>query len=93
MKKVRRSEDQARPRNLPLWKAMAGEGYKQDWIKFLIYAVSSNDETSDHLETLWDTKSLTNETVYTKLHHKIQSLGKMTNSFLKTVEEQHVSAK
>jgi four helix bundle protein len=34
--------------------------YKQDWIKFLVYALSSNDETMDHLETLWETKSLRN---------------------------------
>ncbi|MGZ8559038.1 MAG: four helix bundle protein [Chitinophagaceae bacterium] len=26
--------------------------YKQDWIKFLVYALSSNDETLDHLENL-----------------------------------------
>ena len=30
--------------------------YKQDRIKFLVYALSSNDETLDHLENLWDTK-------------------------------------
>lgn len=24
--------------------------YKQGWLKFLIYAISSNDETMDHLE-------------------------------------------
>jgi four helix bundle protein len=67
--------------------------YKNDWIKFLIYALSSNDETNDHLETLWDTKSLTNEADYTKLHSKIERLGKMTNSFLNTVEQQHLSPK
>ena len=26
--------------------------YKQEWIRFLVYALSSNDETTDHLETL-----------------------------------------
>ena len=38
--------------------------YKQDFIKFLIYAQASNDETIDHLETLYVTKSLTNEEIY-----------------------------
>ncbi len=33
--------------------------YKADFIKFLIYALSSNDETIDHLETLFETGSLT----------------------------------
>ena len=67
--------------------------YKNDWVKFLIYALSSNCETLDHLETLWETKSLTNETAYTKLHNKIERLGKMTSSFLGTVEQQHLSPK
>jgi four helix bundle protein len=32
--------------------------YKADFIKFLIYSLSSNDETIDHLETLFETESL-----------------------------------
>jgi four helix bundle protein len=67
--------------------------YKQEWIKFLNYSLSSNDETIDHLETLWDTRSLKNEGTYTNLHDKIERLGKMLNGFLKSVEEQHVSGK
>ena len=67
--------------------------YKQDWIKFLVYALSSNDETMDHLENLWDTKSLTEELVYNNLKAKIETLGKMLNAFLKSVEEQHQSPK
>jgi four helix bundle protein len=30
--------------------------YKADFIKFLIYALSSNDETIDHLEMLHETR-------------------------------------
>ena len=67
--------------------------YKQDWIKFLVYALASNDETIDHLENLWDTKSLFDETMYLQLHCKIERLGKMLNKFLKSVEEQHQSIK
>jgi four helix bundle protein len=67
--------------------------YKQDWIKFLVYALSSNDETMDHLENLWDTKSLTEESVYIALKNKIEKLGKMLNGFLKAVEEKHHSPK
>lgn len=67
--------------------------YKQDWIKFLIYALSSNDETMDHLENLWDTKSLTNESVFLSLKTKIESLGKMLNKFLQAVEQEHQSPK
>ena len=44
--------------------------YKNDWIKFLVYALSSNDETMDHLENLWETKSLLNAEVYNSLKKK-----------------------
>ena len=67
--------------------------YKQDWIKFLVYALSSNDETMDHLENLWETKSLTEEAIYFSLKNKIETLGKMLNGFLKSVEKQHQSPK
>lgn len=67
--------------------------YKQDWIKFLVYALSSNDETMDHLENLWDTESLTDKNLFESLKVKIEKLGKMLNGFLKTVEEIHLSPK
>lgn len=37
--------------------------YKADFIKFLIYSLSSNDETIDHLETLFETESLKDEAI------------------------------
>ena len=67
--------------------------YKQDWIKFIVYALSSNDETMDHLENLWDTKSLTDETTFITLKNKIETLGKMLNKFLQSVEQEHQSLK
>jgi len=67
--------------------------YKQEWIKFLVYALSSNDETLDHLENLWDTKSLSDEKTFTQLKEKIETLGKMINKFLQSVEQGHQSPK
>ena len=67
--------------------------YKQDWIKFLVYALSSNDETLDHLENLWDTKSLTDESTFIHLKTKIETLGKMLNRFLQAFEQEHQSPK
>ena len=67
--------------------------YKQDWIKFIVYALSSNDETMDHLENLWDTRSLTDEIIFITLKNKIETLGKMLNKFLQTVEQEHQSSK
>ena len=67
--------------------------YKMDWIKFIVYALSSNDETMDHLENLWDTRSLTDETTFITLKNKIETLGKMLNKFLQAVEQEHQSLK
>jgi four helix bundle protein len=67
--------------------------YKQDWVKFLVYALSSNDETIDHLENLWETRSLTEEKVYVSLKNKIERLGRMLNRFLQSVEQEHQSPK
>lgn len=67
--------------------------YKQDWIKFIVYALSSNDETMDHLEILWDTKSLTDQMIFMSLKNKIETLGKMLNKFLQAIEQEHQSPK
>ncbi|WP_428400342.1 four helix bundle protein [Niabella insulamsoli] len=67
--------------------------YKNEFIKFLVYAVASNDETQDHLETLFDTGSLTDEAVFKSLKEKIDMLGKKLNRFLQAVEESHISPK
>ena len=67
--------------------------YKQDYIKFLIYALASNDETIDHLETLFETKSYTDEATYKVLLEKLNLLGKKINNFVRAVERQHISPK
>ena len=63
--------------------------YKADFIKFLIYSLSSNDETIDHLETLFETKSLLDGNLYNFLHQKLESLGKKLNNFILAVEQSH----
>lgn len=67
--------------------------YKQDFIRFIIYALASVDETTDHLETLFETGSLKDERLYKELHSKLISLAKMINSFLKSVQSRHFSKK
>ena len=67
--------------------------YKQEFIKFLVYALASNDETLDHLETLWETESLKNEELYKQLHEKIDKLGRKINLFIKAVAENNKSRK
>jgi len=60
--------------------------YKQEYIRFLIFALSSNDETIDHIETLYETSSLKNRDLYESLHEKLIILGKKLNNFLQAVE-------
>ena len=67
--------------------------YKQDFIKFLIFALSSNDESIDHLETLYETKSLQDENLYNNLKEKLDKLGRMLNNFIQSIEHQHLSKK
>jgi len=67
--------------------------YKQEFIRFLIYAIASNDETIDHLETLFETKSLTDNGVYETIHNKLEVLGKKLNLFIQSVEKGHISEK
>ena len=63
--------------------------YKQEFIKFLIYALSSNDETRDHLDTLFDTKSFIDRDKYDFLCQQYDHLGRMINNFIKAVDLEH----
>jgi four helix bundle protein len=74
------------------------EGYgrrrhKADFIKLLVYAHASNDETIDHLETLFETRSLTDEQLYDFLKQKLDLLGRKLNTFIQSVEANHISIK
>jgi len=63
--------------------------YKQDFIKHLTYALASCDETTDHLEALWDTESLTDKVLFEKLKAEIDTLGRKLNLFTQSVEREH----
>src|SRR5262245_40909595 len=65
--------------------------YKQEFIKFLTYSLASCDETTDHLETLFETESLTDRKLYDGLHARLEQLGKKLNLFTQTVERSHIS--
>src|SRR4051812_15344622 len=41
--------------------------YNKDYIKYIVYALASNDETTDHLDTLFETNSLTDQVLYNNL--------------------------
>jgi four helix bundle protein len=63
--------------------------YKAEFIKFIIYALASNDETIDHLEMLYETGSLTNKDTFDALHQKLEVLGRKINSFLQSIQQSH----
>jgi len=67
--------------------------YKQEFIRFLTYSMASCDETVDHLETLFETDSLTDKKLYDLLHEKLDQLGRKVNRFLQSVERSHMSEK
>ncbi len=72
-------------------KAAIAEGYgrrhyKAEFIKFLVYSLGSTDETIDHLENLFKTKSLQDQALYAYLHEKLESPGKKINLFIKRVD-------
>lgn len=67
--------------------------YKNDFIRFIIYALASTDETIDHLETLYKTGSLKNEEIFDDLYERLNILSKMINNFLSSVQANHKSIK
>ena len=60
--------------------------YPMEYIRFLTFSIASNDETIDHLETLFETESLRNKTLYDELHQKLEILGKKLNLFIQAIE-------
>jgi four helix bundle protein len=60
--------------------------YVNEYIRFLTFAIASKDETTDHLETLFETGSLKNKTLYSNLHEQLEILGKKLNLFIQAIE-------
>jgi four helix bundle protein len=56
--------------------------YKADFIRFLIYSQAECDETIEHLHFLFDTESLKNDVLYTKLSKEYDTLSKKINKFI-----------
>ncbi|SRR6266496_1760769 len=67
--------------------------YKQEFIRYIDYALASRDETSDHLDTLIATKSLTDSATMDGLTRGLDELGRKLNLFLKSIERSHISEK
>ncbi len=67
--------------------------YKQEFVRFLTYALASCDETADHLDTLVVTGSLKDKDLVDDLTKRLDGLGRKLNLFLQSVERGHKSEK
>ena len=67
--------------------------YRQDYIRFLVIAHASCDEARDHLETLHETGSLSDDAMYQDLHTRITKLSRALHGFIKGVEERPISVR
>jgi four helix bundle protein len=67
--------------------------YKNEFIRFITFAIASTDETIDHLETLFETNSLTDKDSFEHVLNKLNLLDKKLIKFLEAVEKQHLSEK
>ena len=63
--------------------------YKAEFVRFLVFAIASNDETMDHLESLYETGSLQDEVQFKQLRSQLDELGRKLNRFVASVESAH----
>jgi len=61
--------------------------YKKEYVRFLIFAQASLDETTDHLDTLYKTGSLDDEHLYKDKSSKLTVLGKKLNKFIQVISQ------
>jgi four helix bundle protein len=67
--------------------------YKQEFVRYVSYALASCDETVDHLDALVATKSLTDSAIAEQLNAKLDELGRKVNLLLRSIERRHISEK
>lgn len=65
--------------------------YKMEFVRHLTYALGSARETEDHLNTLWETGSLSNEPLYKDLCARINTTIAKLVVFTRGVEQNHES--
>ena len=67
--------------------------YKQDFVRFLVCASASCDETIDHLESLLDTGSLSGSEAIDRMQKDLLILSTKLIVFIRRVDEQHLTIK
>lgn len=61
--------------------------YKQDFLRYLTFALTECDETIIHLEFLYETESLKDEKLFTEFKEAYQQLSKRLNAFMQWVDK------
>lgn len=59
--------------------------YQQEYIRFLIFAHSSCNETIEHLKILFETKSLVDKTKLDYFMEEYDKLGRKLNRFIRAI--------
>ena len=59
--------------------------YQQEYVRFLIFAHSSCNETIEHLEILFQTKSLIDKTKFDYFMEGYDKLGRKLNRFIQAI--------
>lgn len=60
--------------------------YKAEFIRYLTFSQAECDETMEHLDYLFETKSFSDKVLYDSLKQKYSSLSKQINKFINWVE-------
>ncbi|MBU4305609.1 MAG: four helix bundle protein [Candidatus Omnitrophica bacterium] len=60
--------------------------YKQDYIRFLVVAHSSCDETKEHLKYLFETGSFQDKKLFVDLDEDLTQLSKKISKFIEAVD-------
>ena len=65
--------------------------YKNEFIRFLTFALASCDETKEHLKILYETESLKDNDIFDSIIQRYEELGRKIHNFIKAVESGHKS--
>ena len=65
--------------------------YRDEFLHFLYRSLASSDETAEHLQFLWETKSLKDKKTFTDLIEGYVVLSKRIGAFIMGVERHHTT--
>lgn len=68
--------------------------YQQEYARYLTFALASVDETKEHLQLLFDTKSLNDKMIFQSLIERYEELGRKLfrlRNIVKAAQEQKIA--